>query len=80
MAGSKVKTSLYRIFWHPVLTMNGTALTSRVSPQHQGGAHLKSAAVFAETEEIREVVRRLWEGSSEERQELIDKVENSSSF
>jgi hypothetical protein len=62
------------------LTTNRAALMSRVSPQHQGGAHLKSAAVFAETEEIREAVRQLWEASADERQELIDKVENAGSF
>lgn len=50
------------------------ALMTRISPNHPGGVALKTSAAFAESKEIREVGRKLWESSEVEKQALINKV------
>ncbi|KKZ63717.1 xaa-Pro aminopeptidase [[Emmonsia] crescens] len=49
------------------------ALVTRVSPQRNGGLQLKAAAAYAESGEIRETAKELWECSDGQRQELIAK-------
>ncbi|KAM5444703.1 exocyst subunit [Microsporum ferrugineum] len=49
------------------------ALMTRISPNHPGGVALKTSAAFAESKEIREVGRKLWESSEVEKQALINK-------
>ncbi|OJD15204.1 hypothetical protein AJ78_04535 [Emergomyces pasteurianus Ep9510] len=48
-------------------------LVTRVSPQHTGGLQLKAAAAYAESGEIRETAKKLWECPDSQRQELIAK-------
>lgn len=51
-----------------------TALMTRISPNHPGGVALKTSAAFAESQDIREVGRKLWECSASEKQSLINRV------
>lgn len=50
---------------------------SRISPQHQDGAHLKAAAAYVESQDFRDLATRLWEGSESDRQELANQVLNA---
>ncbi|EZF22849.1 hypothetical protein H112_04343 [Trichophyton rubrum D6] len=49
------------------------ALMTRISPNHPGGIALKTSAAFAESQDIREVGRKLWECSASEKQSLINR-------
>ncbi|OAT13259.1 xaa-Pro aminopeptidase [Blastomyces gilchristii SLH14081] len=49
------------------------ALVSRVSPRPTGGVQPKAAAAYAESGEIREAAKELWECGNGKRQELIAK-------
>lgn len=51
-----------------------TALMTRISPNHPGGVALKTSAAFAESQDIREVGRKLWECAASEKQSLINRV------
>ncbi|KAK2738590.1 hypothetical protein FQN55_000467 [Onygenales sp. PD_40] len=49
------------------------ALVMRMSPQQVGGVQLKAAAAYAESGEIRETAKELWEHPDNKRHELITK-------
>ncbi|EZF30740.1 hypothetical protein H101_05634 [Trichophyton interdigitale H6] len=49
------------------------ALMTRISPNHPGGVALKTSAAFAESQDIREVGRKLWECAASEKQSLINR-------
>ncbi|KAK2800656.1 hypothetical protein FQN50_008040 [Emmonsiellopsis sp. PD_5] len=49
------------------------ALVMRMSPQQVGGVQLKAAAAYAESGEVRETAKELWERPDNKRHELITK-------
>ncbi|PGH03348.1 hypothetical protein AJ80_08708 [Polytolypa hystricis UAMH7299] len=49
------------------------ALVTRMSPQAASGVRLKAAAAFAESGEIRDVVKELWESPGGKRHDFINK-------
>ncbi|ODH51663.1 hypothetical protein GX48_02128 [Paracoccidioides brasiliensis] len=49
------------------------ALVTRMSPRHPGGTHVKAAAAYAESGDIRETAAELWQCFADRRQVLITK-------
>lgn len=75
MDGTKVRHPWPASLFHSS-NLQRSAIVTKTSPRDNGEVRLKAAARHAESGDVHDIITELWNGVTENKRELVDKVAN----